>query len=86
MLCGVVYDVLDCCCGLVESGSFSKVSCLSMYVTLVGILRGKMIHSFGFLFLLCCRGLLCFYDNMCLCLTASSNCKGLMMTPYGRNM
>jgi hypothetical protein len=64
MLGGVVYNVLDCWCGVVEAGSFSKVSGLSMYVILVGILRGKMIHGFGFLFLLYCRGLLCFYCNL----------------------
>jgi hypothetical protein len=63
MLCGVVYDVLDCWCGVVEAGSYSKVSGLSMYVNLDGILRGKVIHGFGFLFLLYCRGLLCFYGN-----------------------
>jgi hypothetical protein len=64
MLYGVVYDVLDCWCGAAEAGSFSKVSGLSMYCTLVGILRGKMIHGFGFLFLLYCRRLLCFCGNL----------------------
>jgi hypothetical protein len=48
---------------VVEAGSFSKVSILSTYVTLVGILSGEMIHGFGFLFLLYRRGLLCFYGN-----------------------
>jgi hypothetical protein len=63
MLCGVVNDVSDCWCGVVEAGLFSKVSGLSMHVTFVGILRGKMIHGFGSLFLLYCCGLLCFYGN-----------------------
>jgi hypothetical protein len=63
MLCGVIYGVLDCWCAVEQAVSFSKVS---GYVTLVGILRGKMIHGFGFLFLLYCRGLLCFYGNLCL--------------------
>jgi hypothetical protein len=33
MLCGVVYDVLDCWYGVVEAGLFSKVFGLSMHVT-----------------------------------------------------
>jgi hypothetical protein len=41
MLCWVVYDVLDCWYGVVEAGSFSKISGLSMHVALVGILRGN---------------------------------------------
>jgi hypothetical protein len=49
MLCGVVYGVLDCWCGVVEAGTSSKVSGLSMYVTLVGFLRGKMIHRTAYL-------------------------------------
>jgi hypothetical protein len=59
MLCGVVDNVLECLCGVVEAGPFAMISGLHMHVILVGSLRGN-VPGLVFLLPLYCRGLLCF--------------------------
>jgi hypothetical protein len=53
--------VLDWFCGVVEAGSFSRVSGVSMHVTLVGILRGKLftvlVFCFCFIVVVCCASM-----------------------------
>jgi hypothetical protein len=61
MLCGVVDNVLECLCGVVEAGLFAMVSGLHMLVILVGSLCGN-VPGLVFLLLLYCHGLLYFYE------------------------